>query len=324
MQLPSSLLQNYTAPVQAKGVKIASSVSVAVTATVASGQYTIHNTRLLPVSKLSTTYFVGKPHSDINLVSLKRSKFNITYLENGTTIFASGILEPFDSYILRNSSFIGPGVVVISSSEPIAAYLYSSDGYVYQETPSKTAGYKFIVPRAIDYFRAAKFRVSALHDNTYVKTTVGSETVIMKLNKGNFIESELKTTVILSSSQPIVVMMNVGMYSVSNNWLYLPDISQFAHEYSIQGSPVNAYVTLITPSSYEKQIVFSETFVPEWLKTERVILDGISYFVATTKLSGASSHEISVADIGGQFGGFFALEYGDFNLRLYPLSRECH
>ena len=81
VQLPSSLLQNYTAPVQLKGVKIVSSVSVAVTAVTDTDYYgTILLVPLPPVSSLSSAYFAGQPNSDINLVALKRSQFNITYI----------------------------------------------------------------------------------------------------------------------------------------------------------------------------------------------------------------------------------------------------
>ena len=336
VQLPSSLLQNYTAPVQSKGVKIVSSVSVAITAIVTATEEgyqstIIHRVSLPPASSISTNYIVGKAGPNINLVASKRSQFNITYIENGITNFVTGDLEPFDSYILSNySSFTGNGIAVVSSSEPIAAYLYDFDSDSYQPTLSKTAGYKFIIPRTTEilYFRAPKFRISALHDNTFVKTTIDSETVIMQLDKGNFIESQLKATVTLSSNQPIVVMLNVlsRNYYSPQIWLYLPDVSQFGHEYkySIEDIPLDTYVTIITPSAYEKELVFSETFVPEWLKTERVVLDNISYFVATTKLTGASSHRISIADVSGRFGGFITSVYSDSDLRLYPLSRECH
>ena len=317
------MLQNYTsAAIQSKGVRLSASVPVALKATVAKvndRQYrtTIHSFQMLPVPVLFKHYIIGKANVDIHLVALKKSKFSISYTANGKTSVMTGKLEPFDSYLLRDLP--DTGIRRISSSKAIAAFLYNS--YYTKQIPGRTTGHKFIIPSINypKYFRPnAKMRISSLQDGTFIRTTLGSETVVMKLDRGKYIESDLKPMV-LSSSQPIAVMLSASRYSTPTYITYLPDVSQFAQEYTLDIS-YPAYVTIITPTAFKKQLLFSESYIPEWVQTEHVVLDGAPYFIATTKLSGSGLHKISMADPIGRFGGFVAVIDGDFIRGLYPLG----
>ena len=328
VKLPPTLIQDYPPPAtQKKAVKLTSTVPLTMTARLSSkGHYSNcyrPNVRVLPVSYVSTHYIVpycdhgNTLGQDINLIGLNKTRFNITYTLGDETYVVPGHLGPFDSFILHNSSVTKPGISIVSSTEPVAVFSYNIDGYA-QQIPGGIAGYKFIIPYAGDpYPKKTKFRVLALQDETRVKTSFGSETVVMKVDRGKYIESELGSTATLSSNQPIVVMQYKLFYSISERFMAaLPDVSQFAQEYSLlfDSSSVR-YVSIIIQSAFEKQLIFSESYIPEWIKTEHVDLDGVQYFIGTTKLYGTGLHRISVDYPSGRFGGIVS-EDSEF----YPLG----
>ena len=131
----------------------------------------------------------------------------------------------------------------------------------------------------------------------------------MKVDRGKYIKSELTGTVTLSSTHPILVMQYVSRYG--KFMAAIPDVSHFAQKYFLfiaDDQYVTNFVTIIIPTVYAQKLIFSETYVPKWIETTHVDLDGTEYFIGTTSLNGTRLHDISVysAAQDARFGGIVA------------------
>ena len=301
--LPHSIQTSASSGVNNTGITVTTTNDITLTAFVRAGNF--HAAALVfPKIVLSTEYIVPYGKHDILVVSLQNS----TLFDATRYYVSSQQLNKNEVYHLSGRSSSSSESTVITSNHPIAVFMIiiasNSGGYYEQMIPTKSWGYRYIVPNFYQD-RHFSFQVTASQHDTYINTYYRTHPGTMYLTTGRMIGATFDLDpYVLTSSKPIMVMQYGTEGSFVTN---VPAISQFSNSFSVYvPTEVRDFynnIVIITTEQDEGGITFDATYIPARQRTETVMVDNIKYVVVTYRVA-AGELRIFHTSPGGRFGGF--------------------